>query len=1121
MRYSLPMRGSAQLPSIEVLARELREEFPELDATRLHAALERAHAKARAQTLDTEGYQVVNMHLQQVEQAAESSERARILRELSETLEGRGDLERAFVTRLAAFDEAATVADLDPLLRIARVTKRWSELPLPTMNALIDISDDAAARRLTEIAEAWQELGKGYYAADCLERVLLVAPSNAHASEMLELFYRTNAEWPVLVDLLARRAVHVETDRERAELYREIAQIHERELADDAGALDAYQESNRLEPNQPAVLDAIARTAQRIGNLDEDALTALVQMAPLVADPNSRAEVLLRAAKLALLVNYDQAQSLFARALADAPDLIAAIDGLASLLRDRGQLADAVTALLNAAERPSLTSERSRWLTDAADFCVALGDTDWAKQLYRDAREADPQNAKAGVALVELCRDTGSLVELVPILDDLCRTTDDPVRLRGYLIARSKAAAEVGDQTGARSLLSRAVDLDPQDFATKRELGDMLFEAQQWDKARGVMEALFEHEDLLGRDASIELHYRVARSARELGDNEAAKRHAAIALAIAPDHRPSLLLREQLDKDDPAALTADQLALANLAPPEERATRFAALGDRYIELGDRATAREMYREALQHRAGDHLLLTKYLEVIADEGDWSYSLEIVRRLIDSEKDAKVRARYAHLAGMIARDELDAHDKARELLARAIDDDPDSLAAADDYEALLEASDAHDTLVAFYHRRLEHVRSSEPRPGERLRLWDKLGELLLERGHHDDALVAFEVALTLDPGNAARRIRLVDLYDADPANDAKAIEQHHLLLRSDKRRGESYKALRTLYARAGEHDRARACAEALFALDSLDVRLVEDGIAKLFERTPEVRARATPPPPPIPGGARPRSLATDDWLALSRIDVDLQVSTLFALVAPAFAAERARIRPPPGMPAREHDVPSAIASVLAQVAGSFGIALPPVYLDRTESQPCRVALRARDNVLVPVLVIGKPALDALDRHALAFALARQLADLRVDRIPRLLVPRAGELAQIIESAIKSDSSSGTAKWLTSSLHPAELDQALALGTRLRERDVQPLRAAVEWLAATERAADRIGFVVVGDLANCIRVLERDPSARSGEVDRLLELIWSSVTEEVLAVRARVEGWEPSAAPRQQRA
>ena len=79
-------------------------------------------------------------------------------------------------------------------------------------------------------------------------------------------------------------------------------------------------------------------------------------------------------------------------------------------------------------------------------------------------------------------------------------------------------------------------------------------------------------------------------------------------------------------------------------------------------------------------------------------------------------------------------------------------------------------------------------------------------------------------------------------------------------------------------------------------------------------------------------------------------------------------------------------------------------PPVFLDRDQVAACRIALRARDGVLVPVLVIGRPALDKLDPHELAFLLARQLADLRADRIARLLVPRGGELAQIIELAIR---------------------------------------------------------------------------------------------------------------------
>src|SRR5690606_29865039 len=144
--------------------------------------------------------------------------------------------------------------------------------------------------------------------------------------------------------------------------------------------------------------------------------------------------------------------------------------------------------------------------------------------------------------------------------------------------------------------LARAVEIDPEDIASRRELAGMLFEAQQWAKARQLMENLLVDEDLLAPGVAPELHYRAAICARELGDIEGAAQHVDVALVLAPDHRGALLLRTELGKADPLQQVADQLALASTAPPEERATRFAAIGDRYIDLGDRAAAREMYRE---------------------------------------------------------------------------------------------------------------------------------------------------------------------------------------------------------------------------------------------------------------------------------------------------------------------------------------------------------------------------------------------------------------------------------------------------------------------------------------------------------------------------------------------
>ncbi len=1102
------MRGkAATLGSVDILVRAVLEEFPELDGARVRAAVERGVARAASASLDTEGYRVVDLHLQKVEATEESSERAKILRDLSATLEERNDADRALVVRLSAFGEAAEAGDVEVLLRLARITDRYDELPLDTMNALIDIQEDGAAERLSAMATAWQKVGRPYYAADCLERVLLVKPDDDHAHETLELFYRSTGEWPVLVDLLHRRAVHVHADKQRAELFREIGVIYERELGDLGGALDAYREADKLAPGNPDTLSAMARLSVGEGLPEEEALDALERLAKVTADTKERADVLRRAAEHAKLSDWNRAQRLFEESRACDPDLPKTVDSFASLMRDQGREKEMIALLLEAAARPAMASERSRWLTDAADATVGLGDTTGAVQLYMQARKADPENHKAGVALVELCIDTGALVDLAPILDEIIRTTDDPARLRRYLMTRSKIAMELGDKTGARSALSRAVDLDPADTGARKELADMLFEAGQWAKARPMLESLLEDEDLLSPERRVEVHYRIAKCAEQVGDKDSAGKHLDISLAIEPAHRDSLQLKTELASSDPFAYAASQLALANLAPPEEKAQRFADLGDRYTELGDNATAREMYREALAHRPGDHLLLTKFLGLVTSDGDWSYSLDVIQRLVDTEKDPKVRARYRHLAGMIARDELDDHEQAVALFQDALHDDPFAFNVADELEQLLASVPDVEPLVRFYYRRLKDVQTEEGRPNERLRLWDQLGELCLQSDRNDDAVTAFEVALTLAPDDQDRRQRLADLYFGNPKYDQKAIAQHQAVLRGDKHRIESYRALHDLYARTKQPEKARAVEEALELVGD-----PKDKLDKLFDGASQSMTA---------GQVKRLPLTNEDFLAISRVDVDLALTALFAVVAPPFGVERARMRPPAAVPSKEHEPPAAAANVLARVVTALGVKKPPVYIDRDLGSACTIAMRARDGVLAPVLTFGRPALDkAVDEAELAFHVARQLADLRNERIARLLVPRAGELAQIIElaSAPATDASSHANRWLATSLHPVELAQAQAIGARLREKSVHPMTAALGWLAATERAADRIAFAVVGDLALCARILDKEPVASGTDTSRVLELAWSSITEEMLAVRGRIEGWlAPAPEPR----
>lgn len=1111
----MPVETSSISPDVlRALTALLADELPELAPGRVHVAVARAAARVRSMldvyASERDWATIVDAQLERIAASDEGSARAELLRELADEFEHElRDHDRALEARLDAFAEVPDTIDLDPLLRLAAATDRWRDLPLEAMSACAATGDDdgVRARWLAGLADAWERRGDGYRAADCHEWTLSLAPADDRAHAALERFYRETGEWPALVALLERRVARVDR-RARASLWRELGALRERELDDPAAALAAYRAADELEPGQPDVLDAIARLLVR-SEVHDDAMVALLRLVAATEAPAPRARLLLRAAEVAWrgLDDGDTAHELLVRALSDDPDFAAAIDAMVALRRERGELAGAVELLLEAAARPALAADRNRRLGDAAELCAQLGEPARAAELYRAVRAADGRDRRAALALAAFYWETRSFEELIPILEELCVATHAPDTLRVYLLRLGEAATATGDTVRARRALARAIALDDDDPTARHALAELLFASGAWAEARAHIADLLERDEPdLPPSTCVELHHRAARCARALGDNVEAHLHAAIALALDPSHRETLLLRLELDAGDPAAQAADHLALAAGAAPDEKATRYAAAGDLYAgPLGDPAVARELYREALAYRPGDHLLLTKSLGLVTGDGDWSYSLDLVQRLIDTEQDPAVRARYRHLAAMILRDELGRRDVAVAALTSALQDAPTLFDAATDLEALLDETAEPEARIVFYYRRLEQLRDESCPPGELLRLWDRLGETCLAVGRREDALCALEVALTFAPDDPTRRQRLADLYlEAGDDRVDDAIAQHQDVLACNRRRTASYEALVTLYARSGRPSHARACEEALAVIG---VRAVDPG-----------RIRAARP---LTGG-EPSSLDADAWRALAGASVDAQLSALFALVTPAVAAARVRHRPPPrhaaGKKLADDDRP--IARVLGRAVGVLGLARPPAFVDRDQAAPCRVVLRPGNGVLAPALVVGPAALDgSLDERALAFTVARRLADLHPERFARLLCPRADELAQLVELAVvlgaggETDATSPRARaaqWLAASLDPVALDQVVVLGRRLRARAIDPGRAALDWLEATDRAADRIGLVVAGDLATCVRALELEPAGRSDKQERILELVWSSVTEDLLSVRARVEGW-----------
>src|SRR5262249_53375075 len=143
--------------------------------------------------------------------------------------------------------------------------------------------------------------------------------------------------------------------------------------------------------------------------------------------------------------------------------------------------------------------------------------------------------------------------------------------------------------------------------------------------------------------------------------------------------------------------------------------------------------------------------------------------------------------------------------------------------------------------------------------------------------ESAAAAFEVAVALEPDNIERRKRLADLYvQAGPRSFDKSIAEHQHILRIEKDRVHSYRALKHLYLQTKQREKSVFCSWALVALK----RGEADDTRRLSEHKKKPFATARQP------------LSDESWLRLKHSDEDALVDCLFAMIAPALVPLQAQ-------------------------------------------------------------------------------------------------------------------------------------------------------------------------------------------------------------------------------------
>jgi tetratricopeptide (TPR) repeat protein len=941
----------------------------------------------------------------------------------------------------------------------------------------------AILRRLATEGEARPEgLDR---AAEALEQILRIQPSDVDAFAALERIYRGADRPAALAAAMTRRLAVTETIEGQRELLYTLAQTYEHELDEWESALDAYNRAEVAGDRRPETYTAIDRLAERLGHWDVAAEAA-----------RKWAEV--------------------------APEDPGALAALARVRRHQGELEPALGLFLDAAERETTPAAQAALLTEAALIVQGgfgkerqEGQEDQAVELYVRALAADPDHAPAAERLAEIYATRGRWADVEELLDIVIDGLEpgETDRLVALQMKLAEACVQLGKtdknkMDKALDALARAHEARAESLPVLHKYGDLRMQRREWKDALTLYESILrDQRQSLTPSELAEVAMQMAACHLELGNPDEAFASYIEAKGFDPKYRPALdaLAAAYAAKSDWAAWVVERRQLADIAEPDEKPVLEEEIGDAYADkLSDAERAEACYRAALELEPGRRSALHKLLDVYTKQARWQPAIDLLNQLAKVEEDPAVRARTLYTAALILRDELNLPDEAASLLERCLDEAPDLTVAFEDLEALHKGAGDWKALAHSYRRMVKRLPTDAPH-AFRLSLWTRLGDVAVKRLHDRKlALTAFEAAAALEPGDLTRQETLAHLYELSGADTREqAIAAHQRLLARDPHRTDSYRALAKLYGDGNEIDKQWCVASALYYLKKAD-----PSIDAIFRRHRPAQVR-------LPQ----RSFTEEIWQRVVHPDEDRLLDALFALAAPYLSTPTAK--PPDALGlGRRHRVdltvdrtPPVLAAI--QLAEVMGFPMPELFRGENENAQT-VILNLQYKGRPKAAVALAPTTQRRNSFDLVFDLASQMAFLRPERVLRFAfgTPAAieGGLRAVLALGAAPAGAWGTnpeisqmVAYLRRAVPPPVVSTIAAAGRALSEARGDNIDVT-KWLAATHLSAARAALVLTGDLGAAARVIMSEPMPLTpiSVQKRLLDLVAFSVTDDYFACR-----------------
>lgn len=693
-------------------------------------------------------------------------------------------------------------------------------------------NDDDRLRMAKNAAILHGELrGDMRSAADAWSRVLRLKPDEQEAFDSLVKIYTAQGEWDDLIKLYELRYETAEVSNERADALSAMAALYRNQLDDVDNAIAMYERVLLERRGDKAALDALDELLSHQGQW-EQVIENLEKKLEFETDPEQRVELLCRQGLVAsneIDDNYRAAAS-YTRVLKEAPGNPTAVEELLRLYREDERWDKVVETLNHKLAHASSRIEQAEVHVDLAEVhAEKLGQAEVALAHFEEAERADPESRRALEVLADHYMKTGAwekaMTRLEALVDKLDPEEDKALVAQTHKKTGLCAEALYLDDQ-AIDELNMSAQLVPPDLETLRALGRIHYKKGNFREAeRYLQEVLDKYKKDLSSDDQVKVLMQLGESALKVKNIAKAQLYLKQVVEAQP-HNPQALeniievLRQYGEWGD--AVRFQERLLGLKSDPHDRYKILLAMGDTYLqELKDKKKATELYRAALDLEVFPKAPALKLVELCLQSGEWDEAIRNLNRLIKLEDDAKRKAQFAYMAGVVYRDNLNDPTEAVKYFNLSLDHNLSNLQAFRTIDELVTKQRDWKALDQNYRRMIQRVRDAgQSLPGRDqilFKLFEGLGEIYRSRLKlTDKAIASFELARDTKPDDQRIREILASLYESQEDAADKAIREHRWLIAQQANRYDSYRKLVELFKKAKQPDAAWCIAGLLTAL-----------------------------------------------------------------------------------------------------------------------------------------------------------------------------------------------------------------------------------------------------------------------------------------------------------------